>query len=81
MGVDGDSACLVQLWIKGVYLVDNFWPVDKSKNRKLSTGYAQWQENNRKSYPQGYPHSRLLSIYNREKNPVDKRVFGLNSRP
>jgi hypothetical protein len=26
--------------------------VDKSKKRKLSTGYAQWQKNNGKSYPQ-----------------------------
>ena len=35
-----------QLWIKGVYLVDNFWPVDKSKKQKLSTAYAQWRKNN-----------------------------------
>jgi hypothetical protein len=29
-GGGGRRGCLsFQLWIKGVYLVDNFWPVDK----------------------------------------------------
>ena len=29
VGMDGEAACPDRLWIKGVYLVDNFWPVDK----------------------------------------------------
>jgi hypothetical protein len=38
-GGGGRRRCLTfQLWIKGVYHVDNFWLVDKSKNEKLSTG-------------------------------------------
>lgn len=38
----GRRGCLqFQLWIKGVYLVDNFWPVDNL-----------WIVNSAQSYPQ-----------------------------
>jgi hypothetical protein len=60
-GGGGRRQCLTfLLWIKDVYPVDNFWPVDKSKAAKLSTGYAQWQENNTRKLstacPQSYAH-------------------------
>jgi hypothetical protein len=41
VGVDVDSHRVADLWITGVYPVNNFLAVDKSKNWELSTGYSQ----------------------------------------
>jgi len=41
VGVDVDSHRVADLWITGVYPVNNFPAVDKCKNWELSTGYSQ----------------------------------------
>jgi hypothetical protein len=64
-GGGGRRGCLrFQLWIKGVYHVDNFWPVDKLWIVKSAQSYPQVINSGAKTTPKSYPQliNRVMHI-------------------